>query len=71
VILGYWHPLGIVAASYLVGLLYAMRPLLETIGIPSALADVVPYIVVIAALALISALYERMHVKPPSAIWSR
>ncbi len=71
VILGYWHPVGVVAASYLVGLLYAMRPLLETVGIPSSIADVTPYLVVIIALAVISALYEKMNVKPPTAIWSR
>ncbi len=71
VILGYWHPIGVIVASYLVGLLYAMRPLLETAGIPSSMADVTPYLVVVMALAIISTLYERMNVKPPTAIWSR
>jgi ABC-type uncharacterized transport system permease subunit len=70
-ILGYWHPVGVVAASYLVGVLHTVRPLLEAIGVPGSIADAIPYLVVIAALAVISALYERMHVKPPAAIWSR
>ncbi|HIQ24193.1 MAG TPA: ABC transporter permease [Pyrodictium delaneyi] len=71
VILGYWHPVGVVAAAYLLGVLYAVTPLLQGLGVHAALADAVPYIVVVTALTLISWMYERVGVKPPAAVWRR
>ena len=69
VILGYWHPLGVAVASLLLGLLYSIRPLLPRLGIPNTLADATPYMVVVAALALISWLYRRTGHRPPAAVW--
>lgn len=71
VILGYWHPVGVVAAAYLLGILYAVTPLLQEIGVHAAVADAVPYIVVVAALTVISWIYERAGVRPPAAVWRR
>lgn len=71
VILGYWHPLGIAVAAYLLGVLYAARPLLEGLGIHPALAEATPYIVVVIALTIISWVYERAGVRPPAAVWRR
>jgi simple sugar transport system permease protein len=44
---------------------------LQEVGIHAALADAVPYIVVVAALTVISWIYERVGVKPPAAVWRR
>lgn len=73
VILGYWHPIGVAVASYLLGLLYSMQSLLPTLLPPGALysitADAAPYIAVIAALAAVSWLYRRTGHRPPASIW--
>ena len=73
VILGYWHPLGVAAASLLLGLLLSSRSLLPTLLPPNPVltiaADAAPYLAVILALAAASWLYERRGVKPPASIW--
>ncbi len=71
VILGYWHPLGIVVASIILSLLYTYRPLLQAWGIPAAFSDAVPYIAVILSLIIVSWIYNRLGVKPPAAVWVR
>ncbi len=73
VILGYWNPVGVAVASYLLGLLYSLQPLLPSL-LPSSpvytvLADAAPYLAVIVALAVMSRLYERRGLKPPAAVW--
>ncbi len=71
VILGYWHPLGIVIASVILSLLYTYRPLLQAWGVPAAFSDAVPYIAVILSLIGVSWLYNKLGVKPPAAVWVR
>jgi len=73
VILGFWHPVGVAAASYLLGLLYSIQGLLPSLlprGAPYAvLADAAPYIAVIVAMAAASAVYRRLGYRPPATIW--
>ncbi|MCX8196121.1 MAG: hypothetical protein N3F67_03480 [Acidilobaceae archaeon] len=64
VILGYWHPLGVAAASYSVGLVLSLRPYLEAFGL-GPLSATAPYLVVIAALALSAVLSARLRLRPP------
>ncbi len=71
VILGYWHPIGVIAASYLVGLLFASRPLMPVWGVPEQIADAMPYLAVLAALAVVTLLSERLGLTPPSIVWRR
>ncbi len=70
VILGYWHPLGVAAASMMLGILYALRPLLPAYGLPNQLVNALPYVAVIAALTLVSLVYRRLGVRPPALVWS-
>ncbi|GAB6148062.1 ABC transporter permease subunit [Stetteria hydrogenophila] len=69
VILGYWHPLGVAAASLFTGALFAARPLLPSLGIPAEIADATPYLAVLAALATAATLAPRLGVTPPASVW--
>ncbi len=69
VILGYWHPFGVAAASFLLSLLYAARPLLPSYGLPTQLVNALPYLAVIAALAAASVVYRRLGIRPPALVW--
>ena len=69
VVLGYWHPLGVAAASYLIGLLFASRSLLPSLGVPPEAADAAPYLAVLAALALAARLAAKAGVRPPASVW--
>jgi simple sugar transport system permease protein len=71
VILGYWHPIGVALASYLVGITNTLTLILGAHGIPPALAENIPYMVVMAALVIVSWIYEKLGVRPPAAIWKR
>jgi simple sugar transport system permease protein len=73
VILGFWHPLGVALASYLLGLLYSVQSLLPAIlprgAVYAVIADSAPYIAVIVALAAASLVYRRTGYRPPASIW--
>ncbi len=73
VILGFWHPLGVAIASYLLGLLYSVQSLLPSLLPPGAvyavLVDAAPYIAVIAAMAIASIIYRKTGHRPPASIW--
>lgn len=69
VILGYWHPVGVAVASLLTGALFAVRPLLPSAGIPASIADAIPYLAVLAALATAAKLAPRLGVTPPASVW--
>ncbi len=69
VILGYWHPFGILISGYFTGLLFAMKPLLPTIGIPAELADALPYFLVLVALIIVTFIYKRLGISPPASVW--
>jgi ABC-type uncharacterized transport system permease subunit len=73
VILGYWHPVGVAVASYLLGLLYSVQSLLPTLlprgAVYSITADSAPYLAVIVALAVVSWLYRRTGHRPPASVW--
>ncbi|ABM79971.1 ABC transporter permease subunit [Hyperthermus butylicus] len=71
VILGYWHPVGVAAAAYLIGLANTLIMVLEGLGVPAVVAENTPYIMVVVALALVSWLYERIGARPPALIWRR
>jgi ABC-type uncharacterized transport system permease subunit len=71
VILGYWHPIGVAIASYLVGFIDTLTLVFEAHGIPPAIAENTPYILVMIALIIVSWIYERIGVRPPAAIWAR
>lgn len=71
VILGYWHPFGVAAAAYMVGFTDTLTLVLEAHGVPPAIAENTPYMLVMAALVVVSWVYERVGVKPPAAIWRR
>lgn len=69
VILGYWHPIGVAIAGLLTGALFALRPLLPGMGIPAEIADAVPYLAVLAALATAARLAPRLGITPPASLW--
>jgi ABC-type uncharacterized transport system permease subunit len=69
VILGYWHPIGVLLSSYFTGFLFAIKPLLPTIGIPSELADAAPYLAVLTALIIVTFVYKRLGITPPASVW--
>ncbi len=70
VVLGYWHPLGVLAASLFTGFLFAVaQPLLAASGAPAALAAAAPYLAVLVALAVASLLARRLGVSPPASVW--
>ncbi len=69
VILGYWHPIGVGVAGLLTGALFALRPLLPGMGVPAEMADAVPYLAVLAALASAARLAPRLGVTPPASLW--
>ena len=70
VVLGYWHPLGVLVASLFTGLLFAvLQPLLAAQGIPSAVAASFPYLAVLVALVVLSALARRIGITPPATVW--
>jgi len=73
VILGFWHPLGVAVASYLLGLLYSVQSLLPSLLPPGALyavlADSAPYVAVIVAMAVASVVYRKTGHRPPASIW--
>ncbi|MEB3780238.1 MAG: ABC transporter permease [Desulfurococcales archaeon] len=71
VILGYWHPLGVMLASYMIGILFASRTLLSSIGLHPAIADATPYILVIITLGIVVKLSEKLGISPPSMVWKR
>ena len=71
VILGNWYPLGVMLAAYLMGVLFAARPLLPSLGIPSAMADMTPYLVVVLALVVASQLADKLGIRPPAMIWRK
>ncbi len=71
VILGYWHPIGVALASYLVGVLFASRTLLASLGLHPAIADAMPYVLVIVILGVVVKLSERLGISPPSLVWRR
>lgn len=68
VILGFWSPLGVALASILTGVLLASRTLLAAWGLNEALADMAPYLAVLASL-LAASLLLRGRAKPPSMVW--
>jgi len=67
VILGYWHPLGVAAASYTIGALLTLRPYLEGHGL-GPLSASTPYIAVIVALVVASYLSRRPGLRPPKVL---
>lgn len=69
VILGYWHPIGILISGYFTGLLFAIKPLLPTIGIPAELADALPYLSVLIALIVVTFIYKKLGITPPASVW--
>ncbi len=69
VILGYWHPVLIALTSYLVALLFVIEPLLAVYGVPTAISSTIPYLAVVASLAIVSALARRRGIKPPTQVW--
>ncbi|MET1101659.1 MAG: ABC transporter permease [Pyrodictiaceae archaeon] len=72
VVLGYWHPLGIILATFLIGLLFSVvEPILASMGVPGALASSTPYLAVIAALALASLVSKKLGIHPPASVWRR
>ncbi|MEM4969640.1 MAG: ABC transporter permease [Sulfolobales archaeon] len=69
VILGYWHPLGVAAAAYLIGLLLALRPFLAPLGLAGVIVTTMPYIMVVISLIIISLLsLKKPYIKPPKII---
>ncbi|MCE4601713.1 MAG: ABC transporter permease [Desulfurococcales archaeon] len=70
VILGYWSPAGVLLASLLTGALLASRTLLAAYGVNEALADMAPYLAVLAALLAMSLVAGR-RVRPPAMVWRR
>ncbi len=69
VILGYWHPLGVLLSSYFTGLLFALKPALPTIGIPAEMADATPYLAVLIALIAVTFIYKKLGITPPAGVW--
>ncbi|NPA04982.1 MAG: ABC transporter permease [Crenarchaeota archaeon] len=69
VILGYWHPLGVLAACYLTGLLFAVKPLLPVLGVPAELVDAAPYLAVLAAQVVATVICRRLGLTPPASVW--
>ncbi len=69
VILGYWHPVGVLAACYLTGLLFAAKPLLPVIGVPAELVDAAPYLAVLVAQVAATVICRRLGVTPPASVW--
>ncbi len=60
VILGYWHPIGVAVAAYIVSLLLSTRPLIASeLGLPPTLVTITPYIAVVVALTLVTILSKR------------
>ena len=70
VILGYWNPVGVLGASYLVGALLYTRPLLPSLGMPAQLADAAPYIAIILLLVIVSRLGGE-KARPPTSVWRK
>lgn len=68
VILGYWNPIGILVSSYLIGILFYLRPILPALGLPAQMADMMPYLAIIALLAVSSKGFGK-RVRPPASIW--
>jgi simple sugar transport system permease protein len=49
--------------------MFAIKPMLPTIGIPAEIADATPYLAVLVALVIVTFIYERLGVTPPAAVW--
>ncbi|MEB3860807.1 MAG: hypothetical protein GSR84_01130 [Desulfurococcales archaeon] len=70
VILGYWSPPGVLLASLLAGALLSSRTLLAAHGVNEAIADMAPYLAVLASLLVMSLVAGR-RARPPSMVWRR
>jgi simple sugar transport system permease protein len=69
VILGYWHPILVALASYLVGALFVIEPILVDYGVPVALAHATPYAAVVVTLAIVAQAARRRGIRPPTQVW--
>ncbi len=69
VILGYWHPILIALAAYIIGLLFVLEPIVIGYGVPVEFAHALPYVAVIAALAVVTYAARRRGLKPPIQVW--
>ena len=69
VILGYWTPIGAALAGLLIGMLFSLRTVIAAATGYPELVDTIPYISVLAMLAVGGIVYRRLGIKPPASIW--